>query len=67
MPDYMAEFTVETTFAGRMKVSAPNKEEAERMVMEDEILHYNDFLEVAVPTIKVLKVEKFEEGKSYDF
>jgi len=67
MPDYMVEFTVETTFAGRMKVSAPNEEEANRRVIEEEDMDYDSYLEVVCPTIKVLKVEKFDEEKNYDY
>ena len=67
MPDYMVEFTVETTLGGRMKVRAPDEEEAARKVMEDEDLDYDNYLEITVPTIKVLKVEKFDEEKNYDF
>jgi hypothetical protein len=64
MPDYIVDFIVETTFAGRMVVSAPDEEEAERKVMEDEDLNYEDYFETGVPTIKVLKIE---EGKNYDY
>lgn len=67
MPDYMVEFTVETTFNGRMVVNAPNKKEAGRKVMEEEDLDYDSYLEVVVPTIKVLNVEKFDTEKNYDF
>jgi hypothetical protein len=67
MPDYMVEFTVKTTLGGRMVVNAPNPEEATRKTMEDEDLHYNEFLEIEVPTIKVLKVEVFDKEKNYDF
>jgi hypothetical protein len=67
MPDYMVEFTVETMFAGRIKVSAPNEEEANRRVMEEEDMDYDSYLEIEVPTIKILKVEKFDEEKCYDY
>ena len=67
MPDYMVEFTVETTFAGRMIVNAPDPDEADRKVMEEEDVNYDEYFEIAVPTIKFLKVEKFIEEKNYDF
>ena len=67
MSDYVVEFTVKTTLGGRMVVNAPDKEEAGRRVMEDEDLDYGSYLEVVVPTIKVLKVEKFDKEKNYDF
>jgi hypothetical protein len=67
MPDYMVEFTVETTFAGRMVVSAPDPDEADRKVVEEEDMDYDEYFEIAVPTIKVLKVEKLGEDKYYDY
>ena len=67
MPDYVVEFTVETTLGGRMRINAPDKKEATRRVIEDEDLHYKDYLEVVTPTIKVLKVEIFDKEKNYDF
>jgi hypothetical protein len=67
MPDYMVEFTVETTFAGRMVVSAPDPDEADRKVVEEEDMDYDNYSEIAVPTIKVLKVEKLGEDKYYDY
>jgi hypothetical protein len=63
----MVEFTVETTFGGRMVVNAPNKKETERRVIEEEDMEYDNYLEIAVPTIKVLNVEKFDTEKNYDF
>jgi len=67
MPDYIVEFTVETTFAGRMVVSAPNPDEANRRVIEEEDMDYDNYLEITVPTIKVLKVEKIGDDKYYDY
>jgi hypothetical protein len=67
MPDYVVEFTVETTFMGRMVVSAPNPDEADRRVIEEEDMDYEDYLEITVPTIRVLNVEIFDKEKNYDF
>jgi len=67
MLDYMVEFTVKTTFTGKMVVSAPDPDEADRKIIEEEDMEYDNYLEITVPTIKVLKVEKIGDDKYYDY